>query len=52
MNELTLREEYELSDTIVSLHPHKQLIENWKPKFYVIRKGWPGLLRKLNSSKK
>ena len=37
MELLTLKEEWDLSDVICSLHPHKKLLHEWKPKFYVIR---------------
>ena len=42
---LTLTEEWNLSETIVSLHPHKILLDKIEPKVYIIRKGWPNFLK-------
>lgn len=45
MHCLTLKQEMELSETIVSLHPHKVIAEAIEPKVYIIRKGWPSFLK-------
>lgn len=45
MHELTLKEENEINEVAVSLHPHKALLDSIHPKVYIIRKGWPAFIR-------
>jgi hypothetical protein len=34
------KEENDHLETISLLHPHKALLKDWRPRFYVVRKGW------------
>jgi hypothetical protein len=44
--ELSIRQDEILSATIVSLHPHKKLLNECRFKSIIIRKGW-GTIRNL-----
>lgn len=42
---LSISQELELSETIVSLHPHKSFLTTIEPKVYILRKGWPSFFK-------
>jgi len=50
--DLTPEKEMAIAIEVCNLHPHKALIASWRPRFFVIRKGWGSLRRRLEKADK